>query len=78
MWQDLYFSIAGVVYFLFLVPAMMDARTEFSRVTSSVYSGIMFCSGLVYLTLCMPGACAMMWLGSAQWAFMAIMRGPRS
>ena len=78
MWQDLYFSIAGTVYFVFLLPAMFDKNTEMSKVTSWAYSGIMLCSGTVYLSMGLPGACAMMMVGSAQWAFLAIKRGTKN
>lgn len=71
MWQDIYFSFAGMVYFVFLFPAMLDTKTEISRMTSSCYSAIMFCSGGVYLSMGLTGACVMMWVGSAQWAFLA-------
>ena len=76
--QELWFTIAGVFYFIALLPSCVDRRTEMSRLSTCTTTILMTGSALAYATLEMYGPAAMMLLGAAQWTFLFLRRPIRS
>lgn len=71
MWQEYWFAIAGCMYAVFLMPALVNPRTEMPRTGSVMTAFLMTGSGIAYASLDMPLATVMMFAGALQWAFLA-------
>lgn len=76
--QELWFSVAGVFYFVALLPSCLDKRTEMSRASTFTTTVLMGGSAAAYATLDMLGPAAMMALGAGQWWFLFLRRPTRS
>jgi hypothetical protein len=74
MWQEYWFAAAGCLYAIVLMPAILSPRTEMPRNGSIMTAMLMTGSGIAYGTLGMPMATMMMFVGAAQWTFLATFR----
>jgi hypothetical protein len=74
MWQEYWFAAAGCLYAIVLMPAILSPKTEMPRNGSIMTAVLMAGSGIAYGTLNMPMATAMMFVGAAQWTYLAVYR----
>lgn len=76
IWQDLVFTVGGLLLALLLIPMIRDPDAAAPRTTSIPTAVVLYVFGVAFLTLGLYGSAAMNTMTALCWTFIAAKRTP--